>query len=224
MAASTSFREFCQKAGYVPLRNASSEAFAVFGAFLVIYLLLYGPFLIVAIPAHWLMVHAFGISSKVIACAVGALCLVVLVRERKAILAELEEAFALLKQMPEFFTSLFVVALVAGIAGFVWLPLWLALGIFLSFGFLFAFLEKMNELGQKYTPPDADALVTASLQDLELPRRTKDLFESTLRELLKIVCEDGPPKYDIKTQASLITGAMSTLAADIEYRHRKAIC
>jgi len=57
MAASTSFREFCQKVGYVPLRSASSEAFAVIGAFFVIYLLLYGPFLIVAIPAHWLMVH-----------------------------------------------------------------------------------------------------------------------------------------------------------------------
>jgi hypothetical protein len=224
MAASTSFSEFCQNVGYVPLRNVSSEAFAVIGAFFVIYLLLYGPFLVVAIPAHWLAVHVLGISSKVIAYAVGALCLVALFKERKAIFAQLEEIFELFKQMPEFFTSLFIVALVVGIASFVWLPLWLALGIFLSFGFLFAFLERMNDLGQKYTPPDADALITASLQDLELPRRTKDLFESTLMTLLRIICENGPPKYDIKTQASVITGAMSTLAADIEYRHQKAIC
>jgi hypothetical protein len=223
MAASTSFREFCQRVGSVPLRNVSSEAFAAIGAFFLIYLVLYGPFLVFAIPTHWFMLNVLGINRKVIAYGVGALCLVALFKERKAVFAQFEESFGLLKKMPGFFMSLFIMALVVGIASFVWLPLWLALGIFLAFGFLFAFLERMNDLGQKYTPPDADTLITASLQDLELPRRTKDLFESTLRTLLKIVCEDGPPKNDIKTQASAITSAISILAADIEFRHQKAI-
>jgi hypothetical protein len=223
MADGTSFGEFCRRVGSVPLRSVLSEAFAAAGAFFLIYLMLLGPFLVIVIPTHWFVLNVLGVNRKVIAYGIWALCLVALLKERKAVFVHFGEWFGLLKKMPEFFGSFFVAALLVGIVSFVWLPLWLALGIFLAFDFLFAFLERMNGLGQKCISPGADALITASLQDLKLPRRTRDLFEGTLRTLLRIVSEDGPPKNDVRTQASRITSSISILAADIEYRHREAV-
>ena len=159
---------------------------------------------------------------KVIGYAVGALYLVWLFKNRKTVFAQLEDTFGFLKETPKFYAALFMTALIVGIVSLKWLPFWLAFGVWLALDFVLAFVDKMDHLGRKYAPPNDDGLVAACLRRLESPGPTKDLFETALQKLLRIVREYVPPEHDIEGQAFAITDAISILALDIKDRKYEA--
>jgi hypothetical protein len=141
----------------------------------------------------------------------------------EAVFGQLEGTFGLLKEGPRFYVALFMTTLAVSIVSLKWLPFWLAFGILLALDFILAFVEKLDELGEKYTPPNADALVEACLQRLEYPKEMKGLLETALRKLLRIVREYGPPERDLEAQAFAITDAISILALDIkDMKYRSA--
>jgi len=224
MGSSTGFKEFCRGVGFVPIREAWSEAFGCIGAFLLIY----GIVLVVdllLLPVGWIgkaALNEFGIPWKVAGYVATAIYLAWLFKNRKTVFTQLADTFGFLKEAPSYYGALFTVALIVGIVSLYWLPFWLAFGIWLAFDFALAFVEKMDQLGRKYTPPDAEPLVAACLERLESPGPSRDLFETALRKLLRIVREYVPPERDLKSQAFAITDAISTLALDIKGRGYEA--
>jgi hypothetical protein len=156
MDASNSFKEFCRGLGFVPLREAWSEAFAL----VVVFLMIYGIFLVITLPATWIArttISLFGIPEKVIGYAVGAIYLLWLFKNRKTVFTQLADTFGFLKDAPKFYGALFMVALIVGILSLNWLPFWLAFGVWLALDFTLVFVEKMGELGRKYAPPTTGA-------------------------------------------------------------------
>jgi hypothetical protein len=220
MAVSATFKEFYRGVGYVPLREAWSEAFGCVGAFLLIYGVVL-VFDLLLLPVGWIgeaALNKLGIPWKVVGYAATAVYLAWLFKNRETVFAQLADIFGFMKRAPRFYGALFTVALTVGMVSLYWLPFWLAFGIWLAFDFALAFVENMDQLGRKYAPPAADTLVTDCLERLEAPGPARDLFEAALRKLLRIVREYVPPERDPKSQAFAITDAISILALDIKDR------
>jgi len=145
MHGADSFREFCHRFGYIPFSEVVQEALAR----LLVFLLLYVPFLFIVLPASF-VARSLGIYKIVVAVLVF-LSFLGLLRDRKLFVAELGELIGILKQDPGRIIEFFVVEIIGTLTSLLWLPFWLVFGMLLSVVFITEFFMKSDQLGREYS-------------------------------------------------------------------------
>lgn len=217
MDATGTFSDFRRRVGSIPFGSVLGEAWGC----LVAFLLIYGLLLIFIVPAGWIVgsaTRALGFPARILGYLLTAAYLLWVLTNWKVFLAAIEQHFTYLREARGWRYGLYVSALILAIIAFLWMPMWLAIGLLLALDFFFAFLGTLDRLGQAYSAPDIEEIITLCIGRLECASDAKDLFEAALDKVLRLVHERIPPEYTPESRAFAITDAISVLALGLKDR------